>query len=650
MSYIKFDKVQLINLEYSLGKELLRSNRAGSYSSTTIIGCNTRKYHGLLVTRQPNIDDDHHVLLSTIDETVIQHDESFNFGIHKYQGGQYNPKGHKYIRDFVTEPIPKILFRVGGVFLTKEMLYTHNDDRVIIKYTLEDANSPTIVRLKPFLAFRNRHALSKANHFVDTRYKSAKNGICVQMYEGYSPLFIQISKKTEYVHVPDWYYNIEYQEDLERGYDHLEDLFVPGYLEFSIKKGESVYLSAGLNELDPKKLESLYKEEIKKRTPRDNFVNCLINSAHQFIVERDGKSEVIAGFPWYGMHGRDTFVALPGLCLIDNRIKQFKAVLNSMIKEMQGPFFPEKGDGAHAIYGNAADNSLWFFWSLQQLASIPGQKETIWKEFGEVMKTILKAYRDGFSPDIKLNADGLLETGNPYKAMSWMDAYKNDIPITPRNGLAVEINALWYNAICFATELAKDQGDKAFVREWKELAEKIPESFTNTFWDEQHAYLADCVNDNKRDWKVRPNQVMAAALDYSPIDEDKQKKLLDKLKSELVTPRGLRSLSPKDPDYKGLYIGNASDRDTAAYNGTVWPWLLSFYATAYLKTHGQSGMNSIKKLYADFEPVMWEHGIGSVSEVYNGDPPHYYGGATSMAWSVASLLSIHRMINLVTKD
>jgi len=648
MSYINFDKLKLINLEYALGKELLRSNRAGSYSSTTIIGCNTRKYHGLLVTRQPNIDDDHHVLLSSIDETVIQHEASFNFGIHKYKGGHYSPRGHKYIRDFVTEPIPKILYRVGGVFLTKEMVFTHNADRIIIKYTLEDANSPTLLRLKPFLAFRNRHTLSKANHFVETRYEAVENGIKVRMYEGYSPLFIQVSRENEYVHVPDWFYNIEYQEEMERGYEYLEDLYAPGYLEFPIKKGESIYVSAGLEIVDPKILKGIFEEEINRRTPRDNFQNCLINSAHQFIVERENTTELFAGFPWFGRHGRDTFVALPGLCLIDGRLNHFKAVLKTMISQMQGPYFPEKGQGSHTIY-NTADTSLWFFWTLQQLVAYTKDNKDIWKEYGPVMKTILTAYKSGNLQDINILPNGLIQTGSPEKALSWMDAYVDGKPLTPRNGLAVEINALWYNAICFALEMAKVAKDKDFVTEWQAMAESIPAAFANTFWDEKKAYLADVVSNGVQDWRVRPNQVIAIALPYSPLSEEKRKKVLDKAKSELVTPRGLRSLAPLDPDYRGLYIGNPAARDTAAYNGTVWPWLLSFYATAYLNIHDKSGLTHIKKLYNEFEPVMKEHGLGSISEVYDGDPPHFPGGATSMAWSVASLLSIKRLLDSYDK-
>ena len=251
MSYIQFDKKQLINLEYSLSRELIRSNRAGAFASKTIVGCNTRKYHGLLVVPQPLIDDDNHVLLSNLDETIIQHDAEFNLGIHKYPGGIYDPKGHKYVRDFNSDPIPNTVFRVGGVVLRREMIFTEKADRIMIKYTLEEAHSPTILRLTPFLAFRNMHRLSQANVEVNKKYQKIKNGIKLRLYPGYSHLYMQFSKQADYIHAPEWYYNIEYQEEMERGYEYEEDLFVPGFFELKIKQGESIVFVAGLQEVEP---------------------------------------------------------------------------------------------------------------------------------------------------------------------------------------------------------------------------------------------------------------------------------------------------------------------------------------------------------------------------------------------------------------
>ncbi len=643
MSYIKFDRQLLVNLEYALSKELLRSNRAGSYSSTTIIGCNTRRYHGLLITRQPLLDGEHHVLLSSIDETIIQQNTSFNLGIRKFKGGTYNPKGHKYIVDFSTEPIPKLTFQVGGVRFTKEMLFTHTDDQMLIKYTLEEAHSPTTIRLKPFMAFRNFHELSKSNIYIDSKYKEVSNGISVKLYDGYSPVYLQLSKKTEYIHVPDWYYSIEYTEEMERGYDYLEDLFVPGYFEFPLKKGESIYLIAGLNEVSPANLKKIFEDEIKLRIPRAGLENCLLNSAHQFIVKRDNKTEVIAGFPWFGRQGRETFISLPGLTLYNNRIENFKAVVNSMVEDMDGPFFPQFGIDA-SCKNITPDTQLWFFWTLQQYIEHTGDFKSVWKDYGSILLNILNAFKDKHCNSIQLHDNGLLYTSDAGRPMTWMNMLVKGRPVTLRPGYAVDINALWYNAICFYIELAGKAKQTKDLEFWTALTEKIPTAFFEAFWCYERNHLYDYNDGIYRDMSTRPNQIFAASLPYSPLAEDKRKLMLDKIKSELVTPRGLRSLAPKNPLYIGIYVGNQETRDRAAHQGSVHPWLIAHFAEAYLKIHGKSGLHYIKTLYNGFGDVIMEHGIGSISELYDGDPPHRPGGAISMAWNVAELLRMNMII------
>lgn len=644
MSYIRFDKEQLINLEYSLPKELLRSNRAGSYASTTIIYSNTRKYHGLLVTPQPGLDDNNHVLLSSFDETVIQHEADFNLAIHKFEGDVYNPKGHKYIRNFDTEPIPKLTYRVGGVVLTKEVLLARNDDRTIIKYTLVDAHSPTTLRFKPFLAFRSIHALSKANIDVDTRFEPIQNGIKIRMYSGYTPLCMQFSKAVEYVHNPDWHYNFDYIRERARGYESVEDLFVPGFFEVGIKKGESIYFSAGLNETIPSRLGRLFAAEVSSRVPRSSFTQCLNNSAQQFVVRRGDKTQLLAGFPWFGRRGRDTFISLPGLTLAQGDEKTFRDVMDTMVSEMQGCLFPNTGSGFKTTY-NSADAPLWFFWSLQKYARYLGSTPPVWKKYSSVMKSILNGFRSGTDFNIHMLENGLLYAGEAGSAVTWMDAFIDGEPLLPRIGLAVEVNALWYNAIMFALECAEHAKDEAFVNDWKFVAQRIPHAFTATFWDERKRYLADYVNGSVKDWSVRPNMVIATSMEFSPISEEIQKTVLDIVKSELLTPRGLRTLSPKDINYHSVYAGNQAERDKACYQGTAWPWLLGHFAEGYLKIHGRSGLHLIEKIYNGLEETITEHAIGSISELYDGDPPHKPGGAISMAWSVAEVLRMNQMLN-----
>ena len=644
MSYIDFDKTQLINLKYSLHRELLRTNRAGSYASTTIITTNTRKYHGLLVAPQPEIDDNNHVLLSEIDETIIANDFEFHVGMRMYPGGVYEPKGHKYLREFVSDPNPKLIYRMGGIVFVKEYIFAANEDRMFIKYTLEKASQQVTFRLKPFLAFRSVHELSKANDYVNKDFTEVKNGVSWKLYNGYSDVFMQFSKKPVYTHTPDWYYGIEYIRERKRGYDSTEDLFVPGYFDVKLKAGESVVISVGLNDKNPTSLRREWTSEIKNRTARDNFEHCLLNAAEEFIIRKGDKTEVVAGYPWFGRWGRDTFIALPGLTLPRNDIKSFKDATNTMLGELKNGLFPNVGSGSQASY-NSVDTSLWFIWALQQLQLHKDNDINIWKEYGSHLKKILSSFKKGTLYNIKMHDNGLIWAGEPGKALTWMDAIIDGNPVTPRTGFAVDINALWYNGVNFCLQLAEEDGDNAFVKSREKWSSIIKSSFNEVFWNNEKGYLADCVCDGKADWSVRPNMIFAVSLPFSPLADDQAFSVLNVVKRELLTQRGLRTLSPKNPDYKGIYKGDQKTRDNSYHQGTVWPWLLGAYAEAYLKVFGASGVDAIKDIYSDFEKEMNDNGIGTISEVYDGDPPHKAGGAISQAWSVSELLRIKSMID-----
>jgi len=643
MSYLKFDKSQLINLEYSLNKEILRANRAGSYACTTVIGCNTRKYHGLLVSPVNQFGGEKYVLLSSLDETIVQHGKEFRIGIHKYEGDNYEPKGHKYVRDFEADVIPETIIRVGGVVLKKEKILVEREEQILIRYTLIDAHSKTWLKLRPFLAFRNVHELTTANMHANTHVAYIQNGIKMRLYKGFPYLHMQFSKKTDFIHVPDWNGNIEYLREMERGYDYKEDLFIPGYFELLIRKGESVILSASTKENNPVNLKRKFTTEISKRVPRNNFRNCLVNSAQQFIVRRNKRTDVIAGFPWFGSWGRDTFIALPGLTLSIDDTQTFKDVMKTQLLKMKEGLFPNMGNNDSPAF-NSVDAPLWFFWALQQYIRYQSSFEGVWKEFGKPMKTILSAYRNGTGFGIRMTENGLIWAGEKGKALTWMDAVVNGVPVTPRMGYAVEINALWYNAICFTIELAEKAGDNKFVKQWKDLPDRVINSFKDIFWDEEKGYLADYSDGIKTDWSVRPNQVFVSSLFYSPVKPEIQKVVLETVENELLTPRGLRTLSPKNPDYKGIYFGSQEERDKAYHQGTVWPWLLGHFCEGYLKIHKKSGIGKVKALIEGFEEEMNQDGIGSISEIYDGDPPHSGKGAISQAWSVAELLRIMQIL------
>lgn len=643
MAYLKFNKSELVNLEYSLSREMLSTNRAGGYMSTTIVCCNTRKYHGLLICPIEEFGGENYVLLSSLDETVIQHEQLFNLGIHRYPN-VYEPRGHKYIIDFEYEPTPTITYRVGGVVLRKELLMIHNEEKLMIRYTLVDAHSPTKLRLRPFLAYRCIHNLSKANLYADKRYKTVDNGISSKMYNGYPTLHMQINKKNEFVANPDWYYNIEYTKELERGYEYQEDLFTPGYFEMPIKKGESIVFVASLKEQTSNTFLRRFEKELSLRPPKDNYINCLRNSASQFIIRNGKDTEIVSGYPWFGRWGRDTFIALPGLTLsVDNDVKTCKAVLDTMSREMKNGLLPNVGKKSQAEY-NSADTSLWYFWAIQKYADAINDNSSVWKDYGKKMKTILETYRSGANPNIRMHDNGLIWAEEKGKPLTWMDAIVNGKPVTPRGGYAVEVNALWYNAICYTLQLAKEYNDSKFIKAWEHLPQRIEESYIATFWNDDINCLVDCVNENGQDPSIRPNQLMATSLPYSPIADEIKEKILDKVAQELLTTKGIRTLSPHDPNYEGVYEGNQASRDKAYHQGTAWIWLLSHYVEGNFKLHGKGFLNEAKTLVLDFEEDMTSEGICSTSEVYDGDPPHNSGGTISQAWSISELLRIMRMI------
>ncbi|NBC83355.1 MAG: amylo-alpha-1,6-glucosidase [Bacteroidetes bacterium] len=645
MSYLTFDKSQLINLNYSLGKEILYTNGLGAYSLTTIVGCNTRKYHGLLVSPMTHLDGDNHVLLSALDETVIQKDSEFNQGIRKYEGDNYVPRGHKYVRDFLVNSSVKTVYRVGSVILTKEVLMVEKEEQLLIRYTIDDAHDPLLLRFRPFLAFRNVHDLSKANLHAQTKVKFIKNGIQSKLYDGYPSLKMQFSITNEFVPVPDWYYNVEYMEEMKRGYEYKEDLFVPGFFEMHAKKGDVIIFSASTKEVNPAALKRKFTTKVNASLPQDNFLSCLKQSTRQFIIEKDKQFHIIAGYPWFGSWGRDTFIALPGLTFSQGQLKTGKAILDSMIAHLQDGLFPNNiGPDNKPVY-NSIDAPLWFFWTLQQYVETTGDPVGCWKEYETVIKEILTRFRDGTRFNIKMHDNGLIFGGQEGVALTWMDAVIEGIPVTPRIGYNVEINALWYNAVMFAIDLAKKSEDHKFLQTWKELPEKISHAFIDTFWDKQKGYLADTLDaSGNKDWSVRCNMIFACSLPYSPLSDDQKHEIINVVHNELLTPRGLRTLSPKNPDYRGVYEGTQAQRDEAYHQGSVWPWLLEYYARSYLSLYKKSGVQHIEDIVYAFEEDLHAYGVGTIAELYDGDPPHKPKGAVSQAWSVAALLQIIKIV------
>ncbi len=638
MSYIKFEKGQIVNLEYSLGREIIRTNRAGSYASTTIVECNTRKYHGLLICPVDELGGGRFVLLSSLDLTVLNNDKSFNIGIRKYKGDYFSPKGHKYIEEFETETIPVRIFRVGNVLLKMERIFVHYEEQMLMRYTILDATEPMKLQIRPFLAFRGIHELTHANLSANTKTEPVKNGIKSRLYERFPFLHLQFSGKVEFIQVPDWYLGVEYIEEQKRGYDYSEDLFSPGFFELEAVKGDSIVFSASTKEEKPSGFKAKFTRTLNGKIPRDSFINCLRNAAQQFVEKRGGETLIIAGFPWFGSWGRDTFISLPGLAMARHKLALYTEVLDTQVNRMKDGLFPNMGEkGSYAF--NSVDAPLWFLWTLQQYYENGGKD--CWERYGQAARSVLNSYKNGTGTGIRMMDNGLVYAYAPGKALTWMDAVVNGVPVTQRGGYAVEINALWYNGICFALEMSKEKKDNKFLKEFGFLPELIKNSFVDLFWDEKAGCLADYVNDEEgRNYFVRPNMVIAVSLAHSMLDKEQMKKVLDCADKMLATPRGLRTLSPGNKFYQGTYSGDQEERDKAYHQGSVWPWLFGPFCEGWLKVYGKQGVQKVRNLIYGLEDVMSEHGVTTLSEIHDGDPPHAPRGAISQAWSVGEVLRI----------
>ena len=645
MSYIKFDKGHIVNLEYSLSREIIRTNRAGSYASTTLVECNTRKYHGLLVCPVEALGGGRHVLLSSLDINVVNNDKNFNIGIRKYKGDYFSPKGHKYLEDFEADVIPMRIYRVGGVLLKMERLLVHYEEQLLVRITVLEASEPMKLRIRPYLAFRSIHELTHANMSANTKVEFIRNGIKARLYEGFPYLHMQFSQKADFIHVPDWYLGVEYIEEQKRGYDFSEDLFTPGFFELDAKEGDTIVFSASTHEEKPSGFKTKFTKTVNNKIPRNCYLNCLRNAAQQFVEKRGDDTLIIAGYPWFGAWGRDTFISLPGIALARHKLSLYRDVLDTQVRRMKDGLFPNMGSAGNYAF-NSVDAPLWFFWALQQYM-INGGTDCC-ERYGAAAKSVLSAYKNGTAYNIHMRENGLIYADAYGKALTWMDAVVNGVPVTQRRGYAVEINALWYNAVCFTLEMAKSEKDRKFIKEFEYLPELIKKSFLELFWDDNTGYLADYVNDEEgRNFFVRPNMIIAVSLPYSMLDKEKMKLVLDVADKSLLTPRGLRTLSPANKLYKGSYYGNQEQRDNAYHQGTVWPWLLGPFCEGWLKVYGNQGVQKVKNLVFGLEDVMWEHGISTLSEIHDGDPPHAPRGAISQAWSIGEVL---RIINLVETE
>ena len=640
---LKFNKSELVNLEYSLKREIIAANETGAYCNTSIVTCNTRRYHGLLAVPVEQLGGGRFMLLSSLDESLVLRGKQFNLGIHCY-GDTYDPKGHKYIVDFDANPVPVVTYKVGGILFTKTIMMVPDNDQVLIKYELLEAPSKLTLMLKPFLAFRSIHSLTNQNADAYTGYDEVDGGVAFRLYNGFPYLNMQVSGQSAFKYQPYWYSGVTYSDEYRRGFDCREDLFVPGTFSLEMKPGDSVVFSASTNEINPRGLKRKFTDTLKKMGQIGSFHDLLAHNAEMFKCRMGNKTRINAGFSWLetGLL-RETIASLPGLTLYaDGNTEDFENILDTLIEENEERLYRRT---------TQCEAPLRLTDTIQQYIRFAGKERQVWKKYGEVLKGIIESYAPGVRKEIAMHPNGLLWAQMDGVALSWMNAYVYGRPVTERAGYQVETNAYWYNALCFAIDMENKYGPKKseFVAKWTPVRDLVKENFQPTFWMPEWGWLADYVGNGPKDPAVRPNMLVPVYLEYSPIDEEVVSEVVMTINNELLTKRGLRSLSPRNEAYRGVYEGSQIDRDLAYHQGCAFPSLLAPYVDICFKMMGDAFYKRAEYLTEGFFQDISKHGVGAFSELYDGDPPHEPHGAISSAQSTAALLTVEHIMNQYKK-
>lgn len=640
MAFLKFNKSELVNLSYSLKREIICANKTGAYCNTSIVTCNTRRYHGLLAVPIDAFGGKKHLLLSSLDESLILNGKQFNLGIHCY-GNVYEPRGHKYIIDFEADPVPKITYRVGEIVFTKSILLVPDSDQVMIRFELVNAPAKVKLLLTPFLAFRDIHALTDENPNARTEGWEIPNGVAFNLYEGFPDLNMQFNTKdVSFETAPCWYKGITYSDEYRRGFACKEDLYVPGHFETEMKPGDAIVFSASVELASPsglkRKFDSFVAKAAKITTAHEQLVHC----ADLLKQDRGGHKMITAGFSWlYTGLLRETLEALPGLSLYANGDKaEFEEILDNLIADNQERLFHRTTQVEAPL--RLAD-------TLERYIEFGADPKAVWKKYGPTIKGILESYLPGRRVEVAMQPNGLLWAQLDHWALSWMNTYVDGNPVTERAGYQVETNAMWFQSVLFAVTMERkySPSDSAFLKEWSHILDLIRENFQNTFWNARAGYLADYVDNAGQHLEVRPNMLYALVGEDIPVEPEVAQRVLQVIDNELVTRRGIRTLSPRHSEYKGVYEGSQTDRDLAYYNGCCLTSLLGPYCEVCFKMKGAAFLNKAQWLVNGFYEDLNKHGVGAFSELYDGDPPHEPHGAISSALSTAALLEVEYLKN-----
>ncbi|SEM20396.1 glycogen debranching enzyme, putative [Syntrophus gentianae] len=663
MMQMKWDQEVPGSRETALELEWLETNGLGAYASSTLLNCHTRKYHGLLVASLDS-PPGRHVLLSKVEDSLSAGTEEIFLSCHQYPGVFFPPEFP--MKAYIWDDYPRFIYAGGDLQVRKSILLVSGENRVLIRYDVDSCPSKAVLRLRPFVAFRNHHALTKENPALSVETGAVKNGFSMKPYPDLPFLFFQSSIKSSFSPCPVWYRDFEYPVEERRGYEWREDLFCPGVMEIPVKTGSSVIVTAALTPFEGqlKKIWSAEEErrlrlvetcdaqgkQLDREEDRSNLSRLLF-AGQQFVIRTpSGRPGIIAGYHWFQDWGRDRLISLPGLTFCSGRSQEGIDILNAMASsEKDGllpNFFAESGD-KHAY--NTVDTALWYFWAVQQMLKYTGEIDAIRDKMWPAMKRIISNYMAGTSFNIGMDDRGLLSAGDGWHALTWMDAIVQGRPVTPRNGMPVEINALWYNALSFFAELGERFEEPHLLPE--DLLNSLRQAFKETFWIEEKGYLGDVYFEGVLDRTIRPNQILAVSLPFSPLEPRQWKGIVACVRTHLLTPVGIRTLAPEDWNYRGFYEGDQATRDRAYHQGTVWPWLLAHYGEACLRIAGNpvETKRYLLNLVRDFmDRHVSEAGLGCISEVFDGSPPYRPGGCIAQAWSTAGLIQLYLRLHETT--
>ncbi len=639
------------DFEQASSREWLETNGIGGYASSSVSGANTRRYHGLLVaaTRPPL---GRIVMLSKLEETVVVDGERFELSSNQYPGSVH-PDGYRYLVDFRLDPFPVWTFEVGGHSIERTIFMVNGENSTVCQWKLNDSSenfdSTIEIEIRPLFAFRDHHHLRHDRTGFDENYVVDEGTVSVQPTEELPRMYLAHNA----VSVDDegfWYSDFEYAVEEERGFDHREDLFQPFSLKFDL--AEPATIIASTEKRSAGDAETLRTSEIKRRAAlvvrsgaKDAFSRQLVLAADQFIVDRGKGKTVIAGYHWFSDWGRDTMIALPGLTLSTGRPEIAKSILTEFSQHISEGMLPNRFPDAGEIPEyNTVDATLWFFESIRAYVAATGDHEFVRKSLYDKLADIVEWHVRGTRYGIHVDTDGLLCAGEAGVQLTWMDAKVGDHVVTPRTGKPVEIQALWYNALCIMSDLAVLFGDKKQQARYSEMDEVARESFNGQFWNEEAQCLYDVIDGDIRDASVRPNQIFAISLHHSMVDSARARKVVDRVEAELLTPVGLRSLSPSDPRYVPIYIGSPTYRDEGYHQGTVWGWLIGPFVDAYRKAHSKDAIADarIDQILEGFKTHISEAMVGQISEIFDAEHPHRPRGCAAQAWSVAELLRVSR--------